>query len=307
MLKDETRTKAYSQAISQIVKPGDVVLDVGAGTGILSIFAAQAGAAHVYAVERTPISATARDIIEANGLSDRITVISEDIRDIALPEKVDVIVSEWMGFYGIDENFLQPLLVARDRFLKPNGSMIPNHVTMYMAPIWDIQLFKELKFWDNCPYGVDFSTVINRSVNEVIGQHSAPSMSFPEKSLRAHPCRLGEIDAHTFPEERAFEPFRASVVFDIDKDTRINAVAAWFAAELAPKVVLTNAPGSPSNHWGIARLPLTKAMNVKRGSQMFVEFSCTPAAPGYTYTEWAVRINSGLWDYHSDNPSASLL
>ena len=75
MLRDHVRNEAYQQAIQRVVKPGDVVLDIGAGTGILSIFAAQAGARRVFAVERTEIATVARTMIERNGLADRIEVI----------------------------------------------------------------------------------------------------------------------------------------------------------------------------------------------------------------------------------------
>jgi SAM-dependent methyltransferase len=304
MLKDGIRTVGFHQAISQIVKPGDVVLDMGAGTGILSIFASQAGARHVYAVERTPMAVTAKDIIETNGLSERITVLRQDVRDVTLPESVDVLISEWMGSYGIDENFLQPLLVARDRWLKPDGRMVPSHVAIYLAPIWDARLDEELQFWHSHPYGIDLSPVADRTVNELIGQYGTPPLCLSKQSLRAHPRRLWEIDAYNFPEKRAAEPFQASVTFEIEEPSRINCLAAWFTAELAPTLVLTNALGSPATHWGVARLPLTRPTNVDRGSRVVVELTCTPAGRGYAYTEWAVKVDSGDWEHHSDNPAA---
>ena len=114
MLQDEVRCKAFRDALFEVVTPDSVVLDIGAGTGILSIFAAQAGAEKVYAVERTPVAQAAREIIESNGLSDRITVIQGEMESLELPEKVDVIVSEWLGGYGVDENLLPIVIQARD-------------------------------------------------------------------------------------------------------------------------------------------------------------------------------------------------
>jgi len=121
MLRDKVRNEAYRKAIMAIVKPGDVVIDVGAGSGILSIFAAQAGARKVYAVERTGIARLAQMMIEANGVGDRVEIIQSDLEDIDLPEKANVIVSEWMGGLGVDENMLPPVVMARDRFLVPGG------------------------------------------------------------------------------------------------------------------------------------------------------------------------------------------
>src|SRR5579862_3570417 len=123
MLRDSLRNEAYRRAIAHIVRPGHVVLDMGACTGILSIFAASAGARKVYAVERTEVAGVARRVIERNGQTERIEVLQSDLEDVALPEKVDVIVSEWMGGFGVDENVLAPLVMARDRWLKAGGTI----------------------------------------------------------------------------------------------------------------------------------------------------------------------------------------
>lgn len=108
MLRDRLRCETYRRAIAETVRPGDVVLDMGAGTGILSIFAARAGARKVYAVERTAIADVAREIVRANGVEDRIDVLQADMETLELSEPVDVIVSEWMGNYGVDENLSRP-------------------------------------------------------------------------------------------------------------------------------------------------------------------------------------------------------
>ncbi len=304
LLRDRIRTEAYRQAIAQTVKPGDVVLDMGAGTGILSIFAARAGAQHVFAVERTSIADIAKQLINTNGLSERITVIELDIRNVMLPESVDVIVSEWMGSYAIEENLLQPLLVARDRWLKPHGRIVPSGVAIYLAPVWDERLDERIQFWRSRPYGVDLSPCVDRAVNAVMVEFDESESCLAEQSCRARPCRIWDIDAYNFPEQRAREPFQASVSFEIEEPNRINCFAAWFTADLTPTVVLTNAPGSAATHWGVARLPLTKRMNVDRGSRVRVELTCTPAGPGYAYTHWAVQVDSGEWEHHSNDPAA---
>ena len=103
-----------------MVRPGDVVLDVGAGSGILSMFAARAGARRVYAVERTTVAVLAQELAAANGVAEIIDVIHGDVMDIELPEPVDVIVSEWLGGFGIDKGMLKsgdrsPRPLARPR------------------------------------------------------------------------------------------------------------------------------------------------------------------------------------------------
>ena len=133
MICDRVRTEAFRRAIDAVVRPGDIVLDVGAGSGILSVFAARAGAARVYAVERTTIAVVAHELAAANGVADTVRVIQGEVEDVELPERVDVIVSEWLGGFGIDEGMLAPVITARDRWLEPGGVMIPRSVTALTA------------------------------------------------------------------------------------------------------------------------------------------------------------------------------
>jgi SAM-dependent methyltransferase len=108
MLKDESRTKTYREAIKSHAKQfhNKIVLDVGCGTGILSFFAIEAGAAKVYAVEASNLADWTELVVSSNNLSDKIIVIKGKIEEITLPEKVDIIISEWMGTFLIFISFL---------------------------------------------------------------------------------------------------------------------------------------------------------------------------------------------------------
>ena len=146
MICDRVRTGAFRRAIDSVVRPGDIVLDVGAGSGILSVFAARAGAARVYAVERTSAAVLAQELAAANGVAEIVQVIHGDVTDLEPPERVDVIVSEWLGGFGIDEGMLVPVIVARDRWLKPGGVMIPRLVTAWAALVHDRYLAETVEF-----------------------------------------------------------------------------------------------------------------------------------------------------------------
>ncbi len=137
MLEDHKRTGAYFMAClkNQKVFQDKVVLDVGTGSGILAIFAARAGAKKVYAVEATDMAKYAKRLTEAQGYEGTIEVIQGVIESIEIPEKVDIIISEWMGYFLLRESMLDSVLVARDRFLKPDGALYPSHARMFMAPI----------------------------------------------------------------------------------------------------------------------------------------------------------------------------
>ena len=137
MLMDDVRMRAYHNAIMQnkSLFEGKVVLDVGTGSGVLAIWAAQAGAAKVYAVEYTDMAVHARKMVEQNGVSDIVEVIQSSVEDLELPCKVDIIVSEWMGYYLLRESMLDSVIRARNKWMKPEGSMFPSHATMYWAAI----------------------------------------------------------------------------------------------------------------------------------------------------------------------------
>jgi len=143
MIKDSVRTNAYRDAIlnNKHLFEGKVVLDVGCGTSILSMFCAKAGAKHVYAVDFSDIVEQAKQIVALNNFADKITVVKAKIEDLhKLPgpfDKVDIIVSEWMGYFLLYESMLDSVLLARDRFLKPGGLMFPDRAQMFVVAIQD--------------------------------------------------------------------------------------------------------------------------------------------------------------------------
>lgn len=112
-------------------------MDIGCGTGILSIFAAKAGAHHVYAIDNASIAEHAKRIIKDNNLAHKITVIKGKVEEVNLPiEQVDIIISEWMGYFLLYESMLDTVLFARDKWLaKPSGLMFPDRCVLKVAGV----------------------------------------------------------------------------------------------------------------------------------------------------------------------------
>ena len=125
MLADRVRMDAYADAIARVVRPGDRVLDLGAGLGVLGFLALRAGAAHVIAVEKTDSIRLAERLAAQNGLADRMTFFHGSSKDLVLDAPVDVLLSETLGSFGIEENTLDFTLDARRRLLKPAGRLLP--------------------------------------------------------------------------------------------------------------------------------------------------------------------------------------
>ena len=168
MLRDKSRTLSYKNFImenSDLFKD-KIVMDIGCGTGVLSIFAAKAGAKHVIAIDMSNIAQKAKIIIKNNGFEDKITVIQNKLEDIkSLPNgitKVDIIISEWMGYFLLYESMLSSVLFARDKWLNRIDSInqiFPNNSSLIMAG-FDYDSM-ELKFWGNC-YDIDMSVMYQR-------------------------------------------------------------------------------------------------------------------------------------------------
>ena len=135
MLHDDRRTGDYLAALVAAVRPGDVVLDIGTGSGVLSVAAARAGARRVYAVEATDIASVAERVFEVNGVQDRVTLLTGWSRQIELPEKADLLVAEIIGNEPLEEEILETTLDARRRLLKPRARLIPHALTLVARPV----------------------------------------------------------------------------------------------------------------------------------------------------------------------------
>lgn len=146
MLSDHERMRGYHDAIRLNAEShfkGKVVLDVGTGTGVLAIWAAQAGARRVFAVEGTSVAQHAETMAKAHGFGSVIEVLRGRMEDVQLPEPVDVIVSEWMGYFLLRESMIQSVIFARDRWLRPGGVMYPSSARLLLASLQDKRFIDE--------------------------------------------------------------------------------------------------------------------------------------------------------------------
>ncbi len=298
MISDRVRTEAFQRAIEFVVHSGDIVLDVGAGSGILSVFAARAGAARVYAVEQTSVAVLAQELAAANGVSEIVSVIQGDVTDIELPERVDVLVSEWLGGFGIDEGMLVPVVIARDRWLKPGGAMIPRSVTAWAALVHDRYLSESVTFLQANPYGVDFGDLVEKTVNEI--SYSGGFRHLEAGDRRSKPARLWTTDVDLIPLDQARAPHEAEVLLPVQDHGIANALALWFTAELAPGASLSVGPGDPPTHWGMTTAPLRSPVELTPGMVVRARVRTALARPAGTWTRWAIAMPGADWEEHDE-------
>jgi SAM-dependent methyltransferase len=298
MICDRVRTDAFRRAIASVVRPGDIVLDVGAGTGILSLFAARAGAARVYAIERTTIAVLAQQLAAENEFSETVHVIHGDLMDIELPERVDVIVSEWLGGFGVDEGMLVPVIAARDRWLKPGGAMIPSSVSAWAGLVHDRYFGETLGFLRDNPYGLMMDGLVEMTVNEILYSGSFRHLAAGDR--RSEPGRLWTTDAELIPLEQAQAPLEAETLLPIRDPGTANALALWFSADLAPGTSLSVGPGDPPTHWGMTTAPLRFPVELAAGMAVRAKVRTTPARPMGTWTNWAIAMPGVEWEEHDE-------
>ncbi|KAI8322119.1 S-adenosyl-L-methionine-dependent methyltransferase [Martensiomyces pterosporus] len=224
MLQDKVRTEGYRDFIydNKDVFKGKVVLDVGCGTGILSMFAARAGAAKVIAVDNSDIIHKARANVIENKLDGVITLVKGKIEELELPvEKVDIIISEWMGYFLLFEAMLDSVLVARDRFLAPGGLLAPSASYIYLTAISDEDYMNDqVNYWDSV-YGFKMSAM---KTSGPIAEADVDVI--PSSSVMATRALIAEIDHGTT--SSADLDFSSSFAIEATRDAAIHAFLGYF-------------------------------------------------------------------------------
>ncbi|XP_065293402.1 histone-arginine methyltransferase CARMER isoform X3 [Dermacentor albipictus] len=258
-----------------------VVLDVGAGSGILSFFAVQAGARKVFAVEASSMAKHAECLVYHNKVSDKVVVIPGKIEEITLPELVDVIVSEPMGYMLFNERMLETYLHAK-KWLKPQGKMFPTRGDLHIAPFSDTCLYMEqLNKANFCEdtmlhladryqqsfHGVDLSSLREAAVKEYFRQPVVDTFDVRiclAKSLR-----------HTVDFERATESdlhcIEIPLQFSLMQSGELHGLAFWFDVAFAGSVQtvwLSTGPTQPLTHWYQVRCLLESPLFVQRGQRL---------------------------------------
>lgn len=274
MLKDEVRTKSYRDAIYQNkhIFKDKIVLDVGCGTAILSMFAVKAGAKHVIGVDMSTIIDRAREIVEVNGMSDKITLIQGKMEEVEMPfPKVDIIISEWMGYFLLYESMLDTVLYARDKYLNPGGLIFPDKATIFMAGIEDGE-YKEEKigFWDNV-YGFDYSPLKHTALTEPLVDN------VEMRAVVTDPAPVMTIDLNTVTTaDLAFEaPFK----LDVRRNDFIHALIAWFDIDFTAchkPIRFSTGPHTKYTHWKQTVFYLREVLTVEQGEQIHGVLSNKP-------------------------------
>ncbi|CDP03411.1 unnamed protein product [Coffea canephora] len=323
MLSDRVRMDAYFNAVFENKHHfhGKTVLDVGTGSGILAIWSAQAGARKVYAVEATKMAQHARELVKANKLQDIVEVIEGSMEDVALPEKVDVIISEWMGYFLLRESMFDSVICARDRWLKPDGVMYPSHARMWLAPIssklanqkmsdFDGTIDDWYNFVDETKtyYGVDMSIFTKPFTDEQRKYYLQTSLwnNLHPNQVIGEAGIIKEIDCLTATIADILD-VRASISTSIfAEDTRFCGYAGWFDVHFRgsmqnpaqQEIELTTAPSEDfGTHWGQQVFLIHPPLNVGQDDELIIHVSMNRSQENHRLMEiefgCEIRYSSG--------------
>lgn len=291
MLTDHIRTEAYRHAILQTVKPAQVVLDLGCGSGILAFFACQAGAQRVYAIESEEVIEMAKQVCLKNGFQDRIVFVNDLSFRVELPEQVDLLMTETMGTFGLDEGLLGSVIDARDRLLKKGGTIIPRSIELFMVPVELPGFYQNMiDFWASGRFGLDFSPVRRLATNNF------HPIKLNQEAFLSDPVKLLAVilaDAKT-------SDVRSEVSFYAKRRGKIHGIAGWFSVEVSNGIFVSNAPESATSHWGLAFFPLERPVALERGNRVRLAIESTGNGAAW---DWQVEVNeqrfnqSTLWGF----------
>ncbi|GLH07902.1 hypothetical protein R5R35_000707 [Gryllus longicercus] len=291
MLKDEVRTLTYRNSMyhNKHLFKGKTVLDIGCGTGILSMFAAKAGASRVIGIECSNIVEYAKQIVEANQLSDIVTIVKGKVEEVELPhgiEKVDIIISEWMGYCLFYESMLDTVLFARDKWLKSDGLLFPDRATLFVTGIEDRQYKDEkINWWDDV-YGFDMSSIRKVAISEPLVDVVDP------KQVVTNACLLKEVDLYTVTKDDL--NFTAPFHLQVRRNDYIQALVTFFNIEFTKchkRIGFSTAPEAPYTHWKQTVFYFDDYLTVKKNEEIYGVFSMKPNARNNRDLDFTVELD----------------
>jgi protein arginine N-methyltransferase 1 len=236
------------------------------------MFAAQAGAKKVIGIDCSEIIVHARQIVKDNRLDNVITLIKGKVEEVELPvEKVDIIISEWMGYFLLYESMLDTVIFARDKWLAPGGLIFPDKATLYVTAIEDAEYKEEkMNFWDNV-YGFDMSCIkavaMREPLVDVVEQHMIITNAVPVLKVDITTCQKADL---------AFTaPFRLTAA----RNDFCHAIVAYFDIEFSKchkPIHFSTGPRARYTHWKQTVFYLEDVLSIRQGEVITGNLACKP-------------------------------
>ena len=283
MMMDRVRTGAYCQALTLAVKPGDVVVDLGAGAGILTLHACRLGARLVHAIEPNDVVQIAREVVHANGFSQQVTFHHAMSLQVELPEPCDVLVTDPRGVLPLYERAIPTIIDARRRLLKPGGVLIPQRDTIWAALVEAPDIYQEHydNAWRSANDGFDLEAARRRNIN------SFAKHSIDLNQLLSEPVRWLSLDYRLIENASAC----GRVEFHVERAGTAHGFALWFDSQLIDAISFSNSPGQPRLIYGQMFFPFQEPLSVLPNQIITVDLRADLIAGDYIW-QWTTKTRS---------------
>jgi len=289
MIAHRVRVRLYRRALTQAVKPGAVVVDIGTGTGLLALFSCKLGARKVFAIETGEIIELARQIAKDNGYADRIEFIRDLSTRVELPERADVIVADLHGAIPLYQGSLASLIDARKRFLAPGGIMLPRKDRIWTAAVnLPRRLYAgAVSVWQDGRWGVDLSAGSRFGTDWQFNASLTPRRIVTDAACVAT-LNYYELQSPSVSTEVVLKPTRR---------TRCNGYGFWFDSELAEGVFMSTAPGHPRTEYAgeiypNIFAPWPGAVEIDAEDEIHASLRFNAVKDDYVW-QWNTRIEAG--------------
>lgn len=279
LIADRLRNAAFHAALKAVIVPGkSVVADIGAGTGLLGLMAARLGAREVYLYETGEIAGVAEAVLKANKIRNA-HVIPVHSTELENSPQVDIVVSETLGNYALEEDIVETLNDARRRSLKPGGLIIPRRITQFVAPVTSHRFAREFAAWDDVGFELDFAPAKAMSHNNVYvrklrdgdllgGQKAAVAWDSIDLLRQAKANRRGEAR------------------WTLQSAATVHGFAVWWMAELTDGISLSTAPGAPATHWEQLYYPIARPIAAIAGETISIALRSRSSRAAGTHLAW---------------------
>ena len=260
-LSDRVKLTAYESAINRLVKPDSIVLDLGCGSGLLGLMALRAGAQKVLFVEEGEVIEAARQTIVQAGFGDKAEFFQANSYQLTLPEQVDIVVCDHIGYFGFDYGAIGLLADAKKRFLKSDGIVVPAAIELHLAPIESQTCRGLVGQWRDGSVPGDFEWLGTTAAN------SKHAVGLEEQDLLAEPTALATLELGA-----ESPPYLSwTTEFTCTRDGTLDGIAGWFDCRIFDEVHMSNSPSSAERlDRPQAFLPVDTPVSVKSGATIKV-------------------------------------
>lgn len=286
LIADKVRNQALFNVLKELIIKGEtIVADIGTGTGLLALMALKLGAREVHVYESSQeMAELAQAILKKNHAKNYFLYPCRSTEMID-PPKVDLVVSETLGNYALEENIIETLNDARERMLKVKGRIVPEKIVQYASPIISPRIADELNAWSRVGHGLDLTPAHKKSLNNIYVRKFDPKELLDKKNTS------NSWDVIDFNRPQT-QTRKGHITWTIDRECTLYGFAYWWEAQLSNKVMISTSPHAPPTHWEQLYFPLEKNLSAKKEDKVTFEIRSDSSFEMGTNLRWSALHKS---------------